>query len=365
MFVGWKFDTYHSAVAASLLVSCGGFLGEGEAPLAPVAPSVFVRGPSGLPAAPDHGRVPKPSGAASNLTILDWAGFAAAVTFTFDDSQPSQIEHYAELAAVGVPMTFYVSSATRAEAGYDATWTRAVQDGHEIGNHTEHHCHADLTGCSFGPGDADLLSEFDACSTYVTAHYGQKGVWTGASPFGDRGYDDAAAEGFFVFRGVRCGQIRGNDATDPFDLPCHVATTGETESMFDAVVDAARAAHAWQIILIHTIQPTSAVWYNPVTIADLIGSMAHAKAQGDVWVDTLANVGAYWRGQKTLSSVTPATSGGTTTWTWTLPPHFPPGKYLRVTTMGGTLTQAGHPLEWNERGYFEVALDAGSLALTP
>jgi hypothetical protein len=44
---------------------------------------------------------------------------------------------------------------------------------------------------------------------------------------------------------------------------------------------------------------------------------------------------------------------------------LPPGKYLRVKVDGGTLTQAGQTLAWDEHGYYEVALDAGSLTLSP
>ena len=54
---------------------------------------------------------PKPSGRPGNLTVLDWAGFKAAVSWTFVDAQPSHIAHYTELNAVGVPMTFYITSA--------------------------------------------------------------------------------------------------------------------------------------------------------------------------------------------------------------------------------------------------------------
>ena len=47
------------------------------------------------------------------------------------------------------------------------------------------------------------------------------------------------------------------------------------------------------------------------------------------------------------------------------PAHFPPGKYLRVTVSGGTLTQAGSTLAWDDHGFYEVSLDAGTLTLSP
>jgi hypothetical protein len=111
--------------------------------------------------------------------------------------------------------------------------------------------------------------------------------------------------------------------------------------------------------------PTTNNWFGPVDIGAVTGSMRHAQSFGDVWADTLVNVGAYWRAQKVFSSLTPTTRHRATTWTWTLPAHFPPGKFLRVTVDGGTLRQGERTLAWNHHGFYEVALDAGTLTLSP
>ena len=63
------------------------------------------------------------------------------------------------------------------------------------------------------------------------------------------------------------------------------------------------------------------------------------------------------------------TRGAGMTWTWALPPHFPPGRHLRVTVSGGTLSQkadgdgdaALRRMVRGARGDYLVALDAGSL----
>jgi peptidoglycan/xylan/chitin deacetylase (PgdA/CDA1 family) len=344
----------------------GGRTGTGGA-IGGVGGSVTT-GPSGLPPPATTG-VPRPTGAAGGLTVLNWAGFKAAASFTFDDAQPSQIAHYTELQAVGVPMTFYICDGNSGLANFDATWTQAARDGHELGNHTAHHCRADLTGCSFGTSAGSTSAEISQNATYVTQHYPQSAVWTMASPFGDTGWDSPAQASVFINRGVGAGTIGPNDNTDPFNLPIHLAATAETAAAFNTVTDAARSAGRWIIFLIHTINPTTANWYNPVDIADVTGSMSHAKSLPDVWTDTVVSIGAYWRAQKLLSSTTPmittTTSGTTQTWTWTLPAHFPAGKYLRVTVSGGTLAQAGRALPWNDHGYYEIALDAGSLTLSP
>jgi peptidoglycan/xylan/chitin deacetylase (PgdA/CDA1 family) len=330
---------------------------------APAAAPAIAREPSGLPVGPDRA-VPRPSGAPGNLKVLDWAGFKAAVSWTFDDAQPSHIAHYAELEAVGVPMTFYVTTNNDTEPGFADTWQRAVKDGHEIGNHSVHHCHANLTGCTSGRALATLDAELDDANEYIVGHTAQGTVWTAASPFGDGGYDEPARARFFVNRGVPSGTIAPYGDSDPYNLPVHPLVTGETAERMNQVTDAARAGGRWVIFLVHTLLPTGAVWYAPVATTDVTAAMSHGKALADVWTGTLVDVAAYWQGQKIVAGAVPAVAGTTTTWSWALPPHFPPGKFVRVRVDGGALSQNGKPLTWSEHGYYEVALDAGSLTLS-
>jgi len=299
--------------------------------------------------------------------VLDWAGFKSAITYTFDDAQPSQVEHYAELQATGVHHTFYInSSSNTSSSGFDATFTQAVKDGHEIGNHTVHHCHADLTACgNTASAPVSVDAELDDNTSYITSHFGQSAVWTAASPFGDTGWDAPAMSRFFINRGVPSGVVAPNANTDPFNLPCHAAVEGETAAMFNAVIDDADARGRWAIFLVHTIAPTSQSWYAPIDISVITDSVAHAKSLGDVWIDSTVNVGAYWRAQKVLSAATPTASSGVQTWTWTRPDNFPPGAVLRVTVDGGTPSQNGTSLTWDPHGYYEVAFDAQSLTLAP
>jgi peptidoglycan/xylan/chitin deacetylase (PgdA/CDA1 family) len=297
--------------------------------------------------------------------VLDWAGFKSALTYTFDDGQPSQVEHYAELQATGARMTFYITSgSSSSSAGFDATFAQAVRDGHELGNHTVHHCRADLSGCSGGSA-VSLNAEIDDCTSYIADRLGQGDVWTAASPYGDTGYNAPAAARFFLNRGVAGGTVGPNDATDPFNLPCFAAAGGEAAATFNGAIDTSRAAGRWLIMLFHTIAPTAASWYAPVDVSAVTGSIGHAQSLGDVWIDSMVNVGAYWRAQKLLASASPAISGADQTWTWTLPAHFPPGRRLRVTVDGGTLSQRGAPLVWDDHGYYEIDFDAGAMTLSP
>lgn len=313
---------------------------------------------SGLPV-PPHSNVRKPAGAAGNLKVLDWAGFEAAITYTFDDSIQSQIANYPQLQAAGVRMTFFIVGASDSKS---PVWAQAAKDGHELGNHTEHHCHADGTGCAWGSYAGSLEAEYDLCTDHIKQAFGVSNVWTTVAPYGDTGYDSIAKTRFFLNRGVWSGQIAPNDNTDPYNLPVHAVAAGETAGTFNSYIDSAHAAGNWQILLFHSLGGDNG--YASVNVADVLASIHHAQSMGDVWIDRMVNVGAYWAGQKAVTNAISKKSGKDTTVTWTLPSHFPPGKYLRMIVTGGTLRLGGKELLWNDAGYYEVALDPGSLTIS-
>ena len=305
--------------------------------------------PSGLPL-PTATGISRPNGKPGNLTVLDWAGFKAAVTYTFDDTNSSQMSHYPELRALGVRMTFYLIT-SKPEAA-DPVWATVVKDGHEIGNHSATHPHT-------GSG-ADL----DAATAFLRERLGVT-PWTMAAPFGDASYRALATSRFLLNRSVGGGVIRPNDTTDPFVLPCFVPPRNAPAAEFDGEVEAARSAGGWAIVLVHGFIGGTDGAFQAVRIEDFTTAVAHARAHDDLWIDSLVNVGSYWSAQRLLTAATPVAAAGRTTWSWTLPPHFPPHQYVRVKVDGGTLSQHDQPLPWDDHGYYEVALDAGSLTLGP
>jgi peptidoglycan/xylan/chitin deacetylase (PgdA/CDA1 family) len=304
---------------------------------------------SGLPTPPGGG-VARPSGTPGNLTVVSWAGFRAAVSYTFDDTNSSQIMHYDDLQALRVPLTFYLITG-KSEAT-NPVWMRALADGHELGNHTQSHL------------QAGTAADVDAGSAFLQRTFGIT-VWTMASPYGDASYPPLATTRYLANRGVANGLIAPNDNTDPFNLFCYVPPAGALAGAFNTEIDAARSAGRWKIVLVHGFTGGTDGAYQPVSITEFTAGVTHAKSFGDMWIDTVTNVAAYWRAQKLISALTPAVAGSTRTWTWTLPAHFPPGKFLRVRVDGGTLAQGGAPLAWSDHGYYEVALDPGSLTLAP
>lgn len=306
--------------------------------------------------------VPRPNGAVGNLKVLNWAGFKGAISFTFDDALQSQVAHYEELNAVGVPMTFFLVASND---GNKPIWTEAALDGHELGNHTMHHCLANGEGCGWGTF-SNVDAELDDCTAHIKSAFAVPGVYSFASPMGDSNWVAPVSKRFVVGRGVWDDEkgVQPNVDRNPFDLPCHIANKDEKAAGgFNDITDAVRTKGIWRIVLAHALSANDG--YNPIDASEMVAAMIYARDKGDVWVDTFGTIGAYWRAQKAVSSVTATTDGTSRTYSWTLPDNFPPGQFLRVTVDGGTPAQCGTELTWDEHGYYEIALDAGSVTISP
>jgi peptidoglycan/xylan/chitin deacetylase (PgdA/CDA1 family) len=294
--------------------------------------------------------VPKPSGTPGDITVLDWAGFKAAVSYTFDDANSSQIQNYGELNALGVPFTFFLWTG-KADAS-NSIWATALEDGHELANHTQSH------------QSNGTVQDITAATTFIVDRFGVQ-PYTMAAPNGAGVYSTLARGLFMINRGVSNALIAPNDSTDPFTLPTYIPPTGASVSQFNQQVDDAHDQGRWRTMCIHGFQGGSDGAYQPVPLDAFIESVEHAKSLGTMWIGTLRDVGAYWLGQKAFSGAVTMTVGSDETWTWTLPEDFPPGHYLRVTVEGGTLTQGGAALPWDGHGFYEVALDELSVTLSP
>jgi peptidoglycan/xylan/chitin deacetylase (PgdA/CDA1 family) len=289
--------------------------------------------------------------------VLRWAGFHSAITYSFDDGFLQQIADYPQLQATNTRMTFYLICKSERDP---TTWAQAVKDGNELGNHTVHHCLSNGT-CLSGTWSGSVQAEYDECTEYLKEKYGLANVWTTAAPFGDRGYEPVAKTRFFLNRGTLQGQIGPDTGSDPFYLRAYVARAGDDVSVFKHLIDRAEQKRRWQIFVFHALDQGYA-W---VKVEDLVASIDYAKSKGDVWIDSVVNVGAYWIGQEAVTNGKRTRTKDGLIVTWTLPSHFPPGKFVRVVTSLGTLTQDGIKVPRNQAGYYEVALDPGNLAVSP
>jgi len=299
--------------------------------------------------------------------VLDWAGYEGAVSYTFDDSQPSQIQHWPEIKATGVRATWYLAMTYGSGSAYEAAWKDVLAAGHELGDHTVHHLHvSELAGVYPGLSDEEAAAkELDDCDNYIERVIGQDGVWTMAYPYGDASWEPFLGDRYLFARTVSLGKVSPDSGLDPLLLPTYMVRAGDTRAVFNAKIDAAAAARCWQTLLFHSLTPTASNWYAGVRIEEVVASIEHGKAGGRVWLDSVVNVGSYWIGSRLIRSAVPTQRGGTETWSWKLPRNFPPGKYIRVRIGGGTLSQGGTDLPWIEHGFYEVALDPQSLDWRP
>jgi hypothetical protein len=310
-------------------------------------------------AVPGEANTPKPSGAACNLTVLNWAGFDGAATYTFDDGQPSHIAHWQELKATGVPLTFFLMTSSTFPEGYVETWKDAMASGSELGNHT--HTHKRIAEYT---DEAALAADVQTSENYLRDTLGQTAEHSFSYPFGELGWKSVMQGRFLLARSISPGTVKPLAKINPLELPTFAVTGDHTEKDFNAALDSSANNKTWVIFLYHSLLPGDN-WYAGVSITSVVGSIEHAKKGGRLWLDTLVNVGAYWLAQKTFATLEPKESATGKTWEWTLPAHFPSGKFLRVTIGGGTLRQNGKELEWNPHGFYEVALDAGRLEWIP
>jgi len=274
----------------------------------------------------------KPSGEVGGLRVLDWAGFRSAVSYTFDDSNSSQIQNYDALNDAGGKYTFYLQTGKTSESS-NSIWATALADGHELGNHTSDH-----QNC---PSDAGI----NAAQDFIRNNFGVE-AYAFAAPNGNeacRNYSDM----FLTNRSVAGATGLSPGDTSRFDwIPSGIAD----------VSDLGPSNGLWRIFCIHGFSGGTDGAYMPIALDGFTGAVRSA-ISGGAWVETITNVAAYQVGQSRLSQ------GSGNTRSWTLPPVFPPNMCVRVTTTGGTVKQNGVELPWNDHGYYEISLDALSLTI--
>jgi peptidoglycan/xylan/chitin deacetylase (PgdA/CDA1 family) len=331
-----------------LLASCA------ITPTTPTVKPIVKSDISALPL-PGPDNLPIPSGTGCNLIVVSWAGFDGAASYSFDDGQPSHIAHWQDLKATEVPMTFYLVPGGYQAPGYDAAWKDALASGCELGNHTNKH-----QQLSAYADDAAKSKDITDCADYITNNLGQAAPCSFAYPFGDVGWKNYFNGQFLLARSVYSGTIKPLDSTDPLVLPIFAVASSHTETDFNNALDKSAAEKSWVIFMYHSLLPGDN-WYAGVPCDSVTGSIMHARATGKLWIDTVERIGAYWLAQKQFAGISAQGDSSSKTWTWTLPAHFPAGSYLRVRVDGGTLSQNSVDLPWNGHGFYEVALDAGTL----
>jgi hypothetical protein len=220
-------------------------------------------------------------------------------------------------------------------------------------------------------GKSTIEGDFSSVKVFTfAAPNGTVGSATGGTY--TSGYGQYVQNKYLLQRGVNdCSMLPGTETTtgnanNPWNTCCYIPPAAATSAPnYNGEVDSARSQKGWRVILVHGFVGGSDSAYQPVDLTTYENGVKYAKSFNDVWIDTMLNVGSYWRGQNAFLAATATTSGSSTTYKWTLPPAFPPGKFLRITVPGGTVSQNGTTLAWDSHGYYEISLDVGSVTVGP
>jgi peptidoglycan/xylan/chitin deacetylase (PgdA/CDA1 family) len=229
-------------------------------------------------------------------------GKRVAVSLTFDDARPSQVD-------VGVPIldehgiqaTFYVTPSRVPERL--AAWKEAVRSGHEIGNHSVRHpCTGNFPFARQKALEeytlAQMTEELDQANVEIRRLLGVQAV-TFAYPCGQKfvgrgrdleSYVPLVAERFLGGRGWRDEGANDPAYCDPAQL-MGMEFDGLTFEQLKALIDTAAANGFWLVLAGHEIGESG----RQTTRADTLRAFCEyaRDSKNGVWVDTVANVARY------------------------------------------------------------------------
>lgn len=229
-------------------------------------------------------------------------GKRVAVSLSFDDARPSQVDVGVPLLdEYGVRATFYVSP-SRVPERLNA-WKAAVAAGHEIGNHSMRHACTGNFAWSRQKALEDytlkqMAEELDQASAEIRQLLGVHAM-TFAYPCGQkfvgrgqrvRSYVPLVAERFAAGRGWRDETANDPAFCDPAQLLA-VELDGLTFEQLKTLVEAAAEQGAWLVLAGHEIGQKG----RQTTRADTLRAFCEyaADAENGLWVDTVANVARY------------------------------------------------------------------------
>jgi peptidoglycan/xylan/chitin deacetylase (PgdA/CDA1 family) len=296
--------------------------------------------------------------------VLPWDDHRAAVSLTFDDARPVQLDvAIPELNKRHLRGSFFVtvSKLTRLDE-----WRRAQAEGHEIGNHTVTHEHpASLSkeGEEVQVEDAKNFLDSNFNANIITFAYPymelSPGVlfWVKKYNFAARGWP----------QDPNLLYVRADADPDWYNLPSQPVFTKYDIDVYHGWVEKAVSLGAWTTFQFHGIGDPSTGW-EPISTDTFISLLDYLKAeQGKgLWIAPFGEVAAYLQAQRTLESVKPEITKNEQRFAWDIPTPFPTGVVLKITLAGGHalhIYQNGHQLQADKKGAYSVAFDARDLVV--
>ena len=140
-----------------------------------------------------------------------------------------------------------------------------------------------------------------------------------AAPFGDGSYRASRRRRYLFNRGVHGGFDRAQRRHRSVHPPLlHPGRERAAPATINAEIEAAARAGGWKTCS-STASPAAATAPTSRSrIGEFVTAVEPRKPLGDVWIDSVVNVGAYWRAQKLFAADHADDAGKSKTWTWTL-----------------------------------------------
>ncbi|MBV8051298.1 MAG: polysaccharide deacetylase family protein [Acidobacteriaceae bacterium] len=295
---------------------------------------------------------------------MPWDNHSAAVSLTFDDARPVQLDvAVPELNKRHLHATFFVivSKLTRLD-----DWRKAQLEGHEIGNHSLTHPHPDVLAKAdeeLQVEDAKLFLDSNFHSDILVFAYPYSemssgfGYWVKRYDFAARGW---RGDGNLLY-------VSSDTDPDWYNLPSQPAYTKYGLDAYKSWIEKAESMHAWTTLQIHGIGDPS-TGFEPIPTATFTALLDYLKAEQDkgLWVGPFGQVAAYLRAQRVLEKARLQVAGNEERLSWDLPKPFPTGVVLKVTMSGNGRTrlfQGNRELRRAKDGTYAVSFDAKELTI--
>ncbi|HLY08868.1 MAG TPA: polysaccharide deacetylase family protein [Planctomycetota bacterium] len=292
------------------------------------------------------------------LKIAPWNGYKGAVSFTFDDGDPSHLTvAIPELDKHKIRGTFFLIVKSMGAVG---PWKQALATGHEIASHTATHTNP----AQFKPDQEE--AEIAGAAKTLEQAFGHPMV-SFAYPFSaiTPSLKAKIEKTHLLARGGAGPVIPPDPEPDWLNLVSQVTLTDTKVEVYKGWIDEAWIKGAWSIFMIHGLEGTT--WgYSPIKKADFAATLDHVKDK-DLWVAPFGEVGAYFRAQKLVEQSKGVAAPGGMKWEWKVPPLFPKGVVLKVKIDPAKqeLRQKDLPIKPDAKGLGAVRFDEGSLVLRP
>jgi len=293
------------------------------------------------------------------LKVVPWNGHKAATSLTFDDGDPIHLDVVIpELNRRQLHGTFFLIAN---KIDRKDEWRQAIKAGHEIGNHTLDHLHAN----TLTPKDEN--AQVVGAQNVLQKEFGVP-LYSFAYPFSE---DSSGLKGWvektsFIARGGADALVSPQDKTlDWFNLPAKVTMSNLPFETYQNWINQDTQSGDWLIWMIHGIEGTPWGW-EPISKKMFAQILDYLQSK-DIWIGTLSEVGSYLRAWQSFEAATIQVTGPEADYRWTVPDHCPINVQIKVCFAQGDppvqVWQNNRQVIPDARGNYAILFNQGALSL--